>query len=536
MRTVNIDGLPGLTMQGIKGSLGERGGSMFYNAGSNFAISSSFSKAMAISEDVIDKEELESSDIKCIPCDGELPIKYDYFFNVENNYTSLYVVKDIIYFYITSYEEEGVNLHPEQLESYDSSVYSNLVKELIPIIGKYLKSYNSVKNLQTISKADIEMFEKYPVYIIKYIDTWEYLDENPTATDIGISAITTSIVARYWDGMYIVKKQKCSGHKFDVINVADERDKQYLASVAETHSGDVQSGKITFRLLDASTYLPISEIKSGEYAIFENTESMNWLGDGIETFERDNPTNIVDSGSFIEDPNGKSHTIDLGDKVCERAYMRISVEGYFTTRVFLNGNAEETEYTIYIFRNILSDEVLNVDFEVVHEYDYIDSSEVDPKSEYYEFVYFTKFYVNSSMTSEEKSKFRIEAEFTSGSSKKYTMSTMRDKLWKVEDPDETYTAYIDSSNDPESQFYMRHGYYKNFDHTLNFDEEDPGDFTIVIKDYNEGNDVKLFSSSAIIPQFLKNDYEMTIYAYYRITSDNCIKLYLGKGTFGDTIA
>lgn len=540
MRTVHIDGLPGLTMQGIKGSLGERGCSMFYNSGSSFAFSSNFLKALAISEDAIEDAKLKDEYVKCIPCDGVQPIINDYFFNVENNYTSLYIVKDIIYFSITSYDEEGVELHESYTtdSSLDSS-YSSLVKSLKPLLGKYLELYNKSKELNYITQADSYTFEKYPVYIIKYLDTWEYLDANPSTTDIGVTAITSNISLKSWNGEYTVKKQKCSGHTFDIVNVATDED--YLASVAELHRNDVQgAGGFTFKVLDASTYLPIAEPKSANVTIFKNADVLSWRNILLFEHNSNTSTNTVYERSYIEQ-GGLLHPMELSSDI-NLAYMRINIEGYFTTRVFLTG---ADEYTVYAFRDILTDENLNADFEVVHEYTYFDSSEPDETAAANELIQVTKFYVNSGMNSEEKSKFRIEAEFTSGEKKKYVMSTMRDNLWKCEVEDEDYIAAYGKAYDknlPTSEedraiceYQLRHGYYKNFNHKMNFDNENPGDFTIVIKDYNEGNDVKLFSSSMIVPQFLKDEYKMTIYAYYKSTSDNCSKIYLGEGLFGDTI-
>lgn len=527
MKTINIDGLPGLTMQGSKGSLGERGGSMFYNAGSNFAFSSNFLKAMAISEDDIDNEKFSNEDIKCIPCNGVYPIINDYFFTVENNYTSLYVIKDIIYFSITSYDKSGVNLHEEQLEGFDASTYSTLIKSsgenksiLETLIGRYLQIYNSSKNLQFISQADMTMFSKYPVYIIKYLDTWEYLDANPSDVDIAVTTITSLISLPSWNGKYEIKKQKCSGHRFDIVNIAT--DGEYLGSVYDKHVNDVQSQGFTFRILDASTYLPIVDNRSASYAIYKDADRMTWTS-GLQAFEQIGTHIISQESEFIE--NGTAHTIELPQGDHERIYMKLDVEGYFTTRVFLTG---ATDYTIYMFKYILSDEVLNADFQVVHEYEYFDTSSPakNEEGELSDFVT-TKFYVTSSMSKEEKAKYRLEAEFTSTGFKKPMMSTMRPKLWIGSSEEEL---------NPQDLIYERkYGKADNFNHRMNFDREDPGDFTVVIKDYNEGNDVRVFSSSVIIPQHFEEDYTMTIYGYYKASSDHCVKLYFGKGMFGDTI-
>lgn len=521
MRTVNIDGLPGLTMQGIKGSLGERGGSMFYNFGSRFAFSSDFIKAMAVSENDIDIEEFSTSNIKCIPCNGVKPILNDYFFNIENNYTSLYVIKDIIYFSITSYDVDGVTYYDET-ETGDISTYSNLLEDkapLISIIGGYLKLYNSSKNLQSITQNDEDMFKKYPVYVLKYLDTWEYLDNNPSSVDISISALVTPAHLNVWNGKYEVKKQKCSGHKFDIVNVAVDGD--YLASVYSQHADDVQEEGFSFKILDASTYLPIEGLRAGNIKVFKNSDLLDWQN-GIQSFEQ-NGANIVFQTENGYTENGAVHEIPLSDGPYNTLYMLIEIEGYFATRVFLTG---ATDYTVYMFQNILSDEVLNADFEVVHEYEYFDTSSPENKNTI-EDVVITKFYVNSPLPKEEKAKFRIEAEFTSGFSKKYMMSTMRNNLWVSSEEPTTVEDKIIAE---------KYGKAENFDYTMNFDNEDPGDFMIVIKDYGEGNDSNLYISSVIVPHTFVTNYTMNVYAYYRAAADNCIKLFLGKGTLGDSIS
>lgn len=500
-------------MQGSKGSLGERGGSMFYNSGSSFALSSTFRKAMAIRDDDLEDDEFKVSSIRCIPCNEVYPIVNDYFFNVENRYTSLYVVTDVIYFSITSYSIEGIKLYEDQ--DIDSSAYSIIIPQIIKLLGGYLETYNSVKKLISISAAEEEMFSKYPVYIIKYLDTWEYLESNPTNTDLAVTVLTRTVNTSAWNGEYKVKAQKCSGHHFDIVNTAV--DSVYMRSVFDKHEHDVQEEGFTFRILDASTYLPIVGSKAAKCYLYKNSTSTDWTM-GLQAYEA-NMANCIYSGDFIEE--GLPHTLTLNGGPYTGLYMKLEINDYFTTRVFLNG---ASDYTFYVFKYVLSDEVLNADFELVHEYEYFDTSEPESGNDLNTFE-ITKFYVNSGMSSEEKMKWRIEAEFTSPFNKKQIMSTMRDTLWKVEAADE---------NTPTNAAYP-HGRPENFKYTLNFDNEDPGDFTIVIKDYNEGNDVKLYTSTMLVPYALNERYIVTIYGYYKSTSDNCSKIFLGQGEFGDTI-
>ena len=136
-------------------------------------------------------------------------------------------------------------------------------------------------------------------YIIKYLDTWEYLDANPSTTDIGVTAITSNISLKSWNGEYTVKKQKCSGHTFDIVNVATDED--YLASVAELHRNDVQgAGGFTFKVLDASTYLPIAEPKSANVTIFKNADVLSWRNILLFEHNSNTSTNTVYERSYIE--------------------------------------------------------------------------------------------------------------------------------------------------------------------------------------------------------------------------------------------
>jgi hypothetical protein len=201
---------------------------------------------------------------------------------------------------------------------------------------------------------------------------------------------------------------------------------------------------------------------------------------------------------------------------------------------------------------------------------------------------FTQFLVSSSLSEEDKRKIRIEAEITYDSDMFIPkVSTCLKDLWKPEmyDGDEYGGGYAmaqaielrqevllnDAMNNPEKYKTMyfntrtdaggmgngigtiyyengdqpanpktapllkMFGHIKNLDHTLNFDKEDIFPCTLVIKDYNEGNNRSEYVSTLLVPNDLIGDAVIRIYAYYKKTSSASLKILLGETGFGATL-
>ena len=102
------------------------------------------------------------------------------------------------------------------------------------------------------------------------------------------------------------------------------------------------------------------------------------------------------------------------------------------------------------------------------------------------------------------------------------------------------TIYVEKENDvpedPKSQvLYKMLGHIKNMNHKLNFDSENIFPCTLVIKDFNEGNDKSDFVSTVMLPQEIIGSAVIRIYAYYKKTSSAYLKMFLGETGYGSTL-
>ena len=102
------------------------------------------------------------------------------------------------------------------------------------------------------------------------------------------------------------------------------------------------------------------------------------------------------------------------------------------------------------------------------------------------------------------------------------------------------TIYTEKEGDvpenPNSQvLYKMLGHIKNMNHKLNFDSENIFPCTLVIKDFNEGNNKSDFVSTVMLPQEIIGSAVIRIYAYYKKTSSAYIKMLLGETGYGSTL-
>lgn len=102
------------------------------------------------------------------------------------------------------------------------------------------------------------------------------------------------------------------------------------------------------------------------------------------------------------------------------------------------------------------------------------------------------------------------------------------------------TIYVENEGDipenPESQvLYKMMGHIKNMNHKLNFDSENIFPCTLVIKDFNEGNNKSDFVSTVMLPQEIIGSAVIRIYAYYKKTSSAYVKMLLGETGYGSTL-
>lgn len=126
------------------------------------------------------------------------------------------------------------------------------------------------------------------------------------------------------------------------------------------------------------------------------------------------------------------------------------------------------------------------------------------------------FTINSDLTENEKRNIRIVAEFVKDSN--MNIATVSSCI-----PEK----FIPADNAPTTDTYTAYGRLSNLNYHLNFDNEDLRNFSIVVKDFSEGNDTDKFESSVIIPEHVYQNYNIYIYAYYRTQPSVYKKIQLG---------
>lgn len=204
---------------------------------------------------------------------------------------------------------------------------------------------------------------------------------------------------------------------------------------------------------------------------------------------------------------------------------------------------------------------------------------------------FTQFLVTSELSEDERKKIRIEAEITiDKESFTQSVSTCLKDLWKPDEyegdeygynmttkvaiekrqkvllqkartnPELFRSVYYNTRSEygglqngkgsiyphkigdiddvterVDTMLYKMMGHIKNYNHELNFDREEIFPCTLVIKDFNEGNNKSDFVATVMIPEEVVSSATIRIYAYYKKTSSAYIKMLLGETAYGSTL-
>jgi len=570
MKGTHLDGLPGLTLQGKKGPTGIRGNKIFYiSEGMTVKTDSSKSvvyKSARSIEDLINGKI--SSNTEILGFLDEDAYDYDYALYTSDNSTYLYMLT------------ERKKIKNEKDDDSDSDEDSST--------GDNLKEFNTW-----------------------LIDSWTYSSVDVKDLDLAVDVENINIPYVPWNGEYFSNKAACipqgtdndghivpSGHEFSILNEDDFIEKvQNSANTFGICTKEIISGTVySMEVDDKGNHIPLEGISI----------ALRTLNDVVVLRGREQYS-MQGETEGVTDKNGKfSISFTPGD---ESGY--VTVLAYDKNRMYLSGNfivtgstleSEIQDMKLYLYDNAVTKEKIygktyspkydirkddgedpaEPIFYVVDYFNYYDTSKTisdyndllhavvqyvendesseesdddTPQEVKYRNVKLStiplqRFIIYSSLSSEEKSKIRIEAEFSQNSNiKSAQMSSCKRDVWSyTKEEAETDFMYFKQLRDKgitspfEPQYFnpdnesnyesslgpaqtLPSGRYTGLNNTLNFDNEDLRDFKIVVKDYGEGIYTNKFVTYKTIPYNI-SEYTMYLYLYYKSAPSDISKTLL----------
>lgn len=541
MKTINIDGLPGITIQGKKGQSGRPGNkTILYSKSYSPDLTKSclcyliktpwsLNDYNFLKSDVSDEKKTEflikysnfiesvssssspegSEDtLMILSYDSSTDVDvydYDYFLYPTLNSTELYIVTSNIF-------ENSKNSEAEGIPKEDESAVTN-VKFLLWKIDDW--KYISGTSILEENDVKIEITEVTKVY-----SGWEglyYLDKNIPCIPAGTS--------KYNNGEITVD----AGHLF-IPTALDENIKtEYLNTKADIIDDEYTNNNLQFPLVihgtlyDIETGEPIPNFENsiGLYTVSERNSNKNFNFNELSL-----TTNTDDNGEFnisIDDINDFPYALissGSNDKYTSNIMFFLhSSDDYYSEEDF--GNVK-----FYLYRTALYANIYNSDnsFNIVDMYSAYNTSKIgveDTDEEYtpeeIESIHektakYVKLAYKSNLSSVENSKIKVEAEFVIADSQYAIPSTCYAKQWTSEERTSLPNSHPG-------------GRIENFDNTFNFDSENLRDFTLVIKDYEQTNGSL---PSIIVPDFIYDNYNIYIYMYYKNSGGSAKKMLLGE--------
>ena len=545
MKTINIDGLPGITIQGKKGQSGRPGNkTILYSKSYSPDLTKSclcyliktpwsLNDYNFLKSDVSDEKKTEflikysnfiesvssssspegsENTLMILSYDSSTDVDvydYDYFLYPTLNSTELYIVTSNIF-------ENSKNSEAEGIPKEDESTVTN-VKFLLWKIDDW--KYISGTSILEENDIKIEITE-----VAKAYSGWEglyYLDKNIPCIPAGTS--------EYNNGESIEIIETGAGHLF-IPTALDENIKtEYLNTKAEIIDDEYTNNNLQFPLVihgtlyDIETGEPIPNFENsiGLYTASERNSNKNFNFNELSL-----TTNTDDNGEFnisIDDINDFPYALissGSNDKYTSNIMFFLhSSDDYYSEEDF--GNVK-----FYLYRTGLYANIYNSDnsFNIVDMYSAYNTSKIgveDTEEQYtpeeiekmHERVAkYIKFSYKSNLSNIENSKIKVEAEFVIADSQYAIPSTCYAKQWTSEERTSLPNSHPG-------------GRIENFDNTFNFDSENLRDFTLVIKDYEQTNGSL---PSIIVPDFIYDNYNIYIYMYYKNSGGSAKKMLLGE--------
>ena len=541
MKTINIDGLPGITIQGKKGQSGRPGNkTILYSKSYSPDLTKSCLCYLIKTPWSLNDYNFLKSDVSDEK-KTEFLIKYSNFIESVSSSSSPEGSEDTLM--ILSYDSStDVDVY-----DYDYFLYPTLNSTELYIVTSNIFENSKNSEAEGIPKED-ESAVTNVKFLLWKIDDWKYISGTSILEENDVKIEITEVTKAYsgWEGLYYLDKNiPCipagtskynngeitvdAGHLF-IPTALDENIKtEYLNTKAEIIDDEYTNNSLQFPLVihgtlyDIETGEPIPNFENsiGLYTASERNSNKNFNFNELSL-----TTNTDDNGEFnisIDDINDFPYALissGSNDKYTSNIMFFLhSSDDYYSEEDF--GNVK-----FYLYRTGLYANIYNSDnsFNIVDMYSAYNTSKIgveDTDEEYtpeeIESIHektakYVKLAYKSNLSSVENSKIKVEAEFVIADSQYAIPSTCYAKQWTSEERTSLPNSHPG-------------GRIENFDNTFNFDSENLRDFTLVIKDYEQTNGSL---PSIIVPDFIYDNYNIYIYMYYKNSGGSAKKMLLGE--------
>ena len=540
MKTINIDGLPGITIQGKKGQSGRPGNkTILYSKSYSPDLTKSCLCYLIKTPWSLNDYNFLKSDVSDEK-KTEFLIKYSNFIESVSSSSSPEGSEDTLM--ILSYDSStDVNVY-----DYDYFLYPTLNSTELYIVTSNIFENSKNSEAEGIPKED-ESAVTNVKFLLWKIDDWKYISGTSILEENDVKIEITEVTKAYsgWEGLYYLDKNiPCipagtseyngeinvdAGHLF-IPTALDENIKtEYLNKKAKIIDDECTNNNLQFPLVihgtlyDIETGEPIPNFENsiGLYTASERNSNKNFNFNELSL-----TTNTDDNGEFnisIDDINDFPYALissGSNDKYTSNIMFFLhSSDDYYSEEDF--GNVK-----FYLYRTGLYANIYNSDnsFNIVDMYSAYNTSKIgveDTDEEYtpeeIESIHektakYVKLAYKSNLSSVENSKIKVEAEFVIADSQYAIPSTCYAKQWTSEERTSLPNSHPG-------------GRIENFDNTFNFDSENLRDFTLVIKDYEQTNGSL---PSIIVPDFIYDNYNIYIYMYYKNSGGSAKKMLLGE--------
>ena len=547
MKTINIDGLPGITIQGKKGQDGRPGNkTIFYSEPYIIDSDKPYKCYLVKTPWTLNDYNFLKSDVSDEK-KNEFLTKYNNFVSTLLTPNSIESSEDVLTYF--SYDSSAnVDIY-----EYDYFLYPTLNSTELFIITSNIFETPAADNEASSEEDDtVEDSESHSsttaiIMLLWKIDDWKYTSGTSVLEENGIKIEITNVTKPYsgWEGVYYLDKNiPCipagiseyngeinvdAGHLF-IPTALDENIKtEYLNKKAEIIDDKCKNSNLQFPLVIHGT---LYDIETGEpIPNFENsiglyTASERHAKKNFNFNELSLTSNTDDNGEFnisIDNINNFPYALissGSNDKYTSNIMFFLhSSDDYYSEDDF--GNVK-----FYLYRTASYANIYNSDnfFNIVDMYSAYNTSKIgveDTDEEYTpeeiesmheKTATYVKLAYKSNLSSVENSKIKIEAEFVIADSQYAIPSTCYAKQW-VSNKKESLPA-----QHPK-------GRIENFNNSFNFDNENLRDFTLIIKDYDQ---TAKSLPSVLVPEFVYNIYNIYIYMYYKNSGGSSRKMLLGE--------
>ena len=530
MKTFELCGLPGITLQGKKGTDGHRGNKLiFYSEASLKEDSENETNVFDYIINVVDtgltiNDYLQlGEDYEYLPGYAEsLPkiksyeclkkyidiFENDFFLYSDKSGTSLYLITDYPYISKTTYNNDLEN-DTEESDSEEES------------------------EEQTNEEIDTEY------KLLWRIDKWKYTNDplqSTETTNLSIQISSIELDNFSWDGTYAIEKVSCLP-------------KRYIVGYPNSSTGPGHHFSLLSDL-DIHNALPESDIDTGLTKIVGNVYFLN-NGNPISPSSTDDPVYVAayKRRNFKDEepyplPMPWAGGIDARTTVNSDGSFELNItDSEFTALVVASAskychsvkilsqedieNLNFNDLALYTLPFDDSTDEGNIVKNIEHIYNVYNTSKFNSGDEKIECKTIT---ISSKLSFKESSRLRLEAEFVpKGTGEKTNIATVS-SCWP--------NHFIYTGAPAESPYLDAHtandypnGIVQNMSKDFNFDSENLRTFKVVLKDFSKGNSNALYDTGIIIPGEIYNNYNMNIYAYYRINSSSIKKFLLDPAKY-----